>query len=437
MTRRTKGERGAFGAAWFGSLAIALATGCAGSTPPEPAAPAVEAPHEEAPHAPHVHGPSFDDPARFVPAWNAPDRDTWQKPEEILRALALSRGEVVVDLGAGTGYLIARLTEAVGPEGVVLASDTSPAMLDFLREAAEAEGWENLRTHAHPADDPALEPESVDAVVALNVWHHVEARPAFAEKIARALRPGGAFVVVDFLAEETPGFGPPLAMRLRAEEVRADLDAAGLATQILEETMPRHYVVRGVKLEDARASETGAGGVQHLARIEGCELSLTVEGARLWLKAAPVDEDARCALTDARFRRVFAHFADAVRARLREGSPLGVVLDVHTDPEAVERWFRHQAADERIQTLLGKRVNADTARALASHLRESGALDGYEALFAAMGLALEDLSLEKIEVRRVSEFERDRPEVKAWSLPPKARVALPFLTWAAVRDVTR
>ena len=71
--------------------------------------------------------------------------------------------------------------------------------------------------------------------------------PNASRKVANALAPGGAFVVVDFLKEATEGFGPPLEMRLTAEQVVAELTAGGFKAEILPQSMPRHYVVRGVK----------------------------------------------------------------------------------------------------------------------------------------------------------------------------------------------
>lgn len=236
------------------SIVPLFALACRASAPSTGPLPA------EAPHAGHgahppgdghahgAHGPGhFDDPSRYVPAWNAPDRDVWQKPDEIVAALGVKPGDTVVDLGAGTGYLLPPLAAAVGPSGTVIALDVEPAMLTFLDEAAKKEGWSNVRTHAAAFDDPKLPAGGAQAIVTLNVWHHVEGREAYAAKIAEALAPGGAFVVVDFLKETTDGFGPPMEMRLTADQVLAELTAGGLKAEILPETMPRHYVVRGVK----------------------------------------------------------------------------------------------------------------------------------------------------------------------------------------------
>ena len=118
-------------------------------------------------------------------------------------------------------------------------------MLTFLGEAAKTEGWANVRLHLSAMDEPGLPPASVDSVVTLNVWHHIEGRPAYAAKVLQTIKPGGVFVIVDFLKEETEGFGPPMSMRLSADEVVAELVAGGFEAEIVPETMPRHYVVRG------------------------------------------------------------------------------------------------------------------------------------------------------------------------------------------------
>jgi cyclopropane fatty-acyl-phospholipid synthase-like methyltransferase len=226
---------------------LLLTLGCRATAPIAEPAPTEPAHHGEPGEHGH-HGPDhFTDPARYVPAWNAPDRDAWQKPEEIVAALGLRPGDTVVDLGAGTGYLLPPLSAAVGPTGTVVALDIEPSMLAFLDEARAKEGWTNVRTHAAALDDPRLPAGGAHAIVTLNVWHHVEAREAYAAKVAAALAPGGAFVIVDFLKAETEGFGPPLAMRLTAEQIVAELTAGGLTAEIVPETMPRHYIVRGIK----------------------------------------------------------------------------------------------------------------------------------------------------------------------------------------------
>jgi SAM-dependent methyltransferase len=433
---------------WRSPLALfallALTASCRGDSPESPAQEAPSEPRHAERHAherehggPHEH--RFADPARFVEAWNAPERDAWQKPEEIVAALRLEPSATVVDLGAGTGYLVPKLARAVGPSGTVLAADVEPAMLEFLANAAEKEGWTNVRTHALSPDDPELEPGSVDAIVALNVWHHIGDREAYARKLRAALRPGGVFVVVDFLKEETEGFGPPLHMRLTAEEVKRELEAGGLSAEIVDETLPRHYIVRGAAAAsevEVRALEPNGPGERWGAHMGACELTLSVDRGRLWWSASPIDPsgDARCEVLAPAHRPAFVALADAARGALIQGAPLSLVIDFHAEPASIEHWFRAQARSEALQALAAGRHDATYNGLLGEHMLRSGSLARYVELLEAMGLEIEEVSLEKVELRPARHWTRDLPESAAWDLPPDAQLALPFLTWLRLRS---
>lgn len=189
----------------------------------------------------------FAEPKAYAAEWDSPERDAWQKPAEIVAALGLQSGETVAELGSGTGYLIESLRSAVGSTGKVVALDMQPAMIAYLQARAAKSQWTNVQARQTAADNPGLAPASVDAVVTLNTWHHVAERTAYARQVLAALKPGGRFVIVDFLAEPTEGHGPPLAMRLPAEKVIAELTAAGFAAKVADETMPRHYLTVATK----------------------------------------------------------------------------------------------------------------------------------------------------------------------------------------------
>ena len=89
--------------------------------------------HEEQQmHDAHTHNHAFSKPDELAKKWNSPERDKWQHPEEIIAALALKQSETVVDVGAGTGYMVAHLSKAVGQDGSVVAIDTSTPMIDYL-----------------------------------------------------------------------------------------------------------------------------------------------------------------------------------------------------------------------------------------------------------------------------------------------------------------
>ncbi len=185
----------------------------------------------------------FENPESFAERWNDPSRDAWQKPEEIVAAAALEAGDTVADLGSGTGYLLGALRDAVGEDGRVFAIDVEPAMVEYLRGEIEAKAWGNVMAHQSAHDDPKLERVSVDAIVTLNTWHHIEGREPYTKLLASALKPDGRLVIVDFIAEPTEGNGPPLEMRLKANDVVDELERSGMEARIVDESLPRHYVI--------------------------------------------------------------------------------------------------------------------------------------------------------------------------------------------------
>jgi ubiquinone/menaquinone biosynthesis C-methylase UbiE len=210
--------------------------------------------HSHSPHAHHDHTSGmhmdFSNAAHFARAFDDPERDASQKPDEVIARLGLEPGSVVVDLGSGTGYFVPRLSRAVGPSGKVLALDVEPNMVEHVRERARKAGLANVESRKVPYDDPELAPASVDRVLIVNTWHHIDRRVEYARKLARALKPNGELWIVDFTLEAP--HGPPAQHRLTAQQVVNELEQGSLVAEVVEpEGLPDQYLVRG-RLRPAR-----------------------------------------------------------------------------------------------------------------------------------------------------------------------------------------
>jgi len=187
----------------------------------------------------------FEDAEQWTKVFDEPGRDAWQKPDEVVGLVAAPPGGVVADLGAGTGYFLGRLARAVGPKGKVIGLDVEPDMVRFMTERAKRDGLSSVEARVVAPDDPRLEPASVDRILVVDTWHHIGGRDRYVPLLARALRAGGALVVVDFTMESRRG--PPVRHRIAPEQVVAELTAAGLTATIAAESLPDQYVVRGVR----------------------------------------------------------------------------------------------------------------------------------------------------------------------------------------------
>jgi len=196
----------------------------------------------------HHHGGGyhmdFSEVERFARHFDDPSRDAWQRPTEVVQLMQLQAGQVVADIGAGTGYFLSHLARGVGPKGRVLALDVEPNMVEYMRRRGGQEGWAQVFPGVIPPDDPKLQPASVDRILIVNTWHHIGQRSQYAAKLARALKRGGSVWIVDFTPESD--IGPPADHRLTSEQVVTELAGGGLrAAVVTAETLPKQYVVRG------------------------------------------------------------------------------------------------------------------------------------------------------------------------------------------------
>lgn len=227
--------------------AILVLASCGAHEPNRPAQSAQ--PQPEPAHAHHSHDggkgytKDFSQVERFAKHFDDPARDAWQQPELVVKHLQAAPGQTVADIGAGTGYFIPYLAEAVGPTGRVLALDVEPNMVEYMNGRIQKAGLQNVSATVVATDDPGLPEASVDRVLIVNTWHHIAQRPSYAAKLAHALKPAGSLLIVDFTSKSD--IGPPERHRLTPQQVIDELQSAGLAAEIVEtEQLPKQYLVR-------------------------------------------------------------------------------------------------------------------------------------------------------------------------------------------------
>ena len=186
---------------------------------------------------PPTHQHTFRDAEKWAHVFDDPERDAWQKPHEVIRALALGPDARVADLGAGTGYFAARLANML-PRGRVYAVDIEPDMVRYLEARAKREGLRNVVALKGEPDDPRL-PEKVDLVLVVDVYHHIEDRTPYFRRLRAMLRPGGRVAIIDFKPDAPQG--PPRAARIAPQAVKAEMQAAGYSVAAEHDFLPYQY----------------------------------------------------------------------------------------------------------------------------------------------------------------------------------------------------
>jgi ubiquinone/menaquinone biosynthesis C-methylase UbiE len=183
----------------------------------------------------------WNDVEHWATVFDDPARKDWQKPLFVLSFLGIEQGDVVADLGAGTGFFTQPLSIQVGPEGKVYAVDIEPAMLDHLMQRTDVTTERVIPVLARP-NDPKLPAGEIDVVVIMNTWHHIEKRVKYLRKLEKSLSPAGRVAVIDFRAGELP-IGPPPDHKLSREEVVSEFEEANWRLVAESVMLPYQYVL--------------------------------------------------------------------------------------------------------------------------------------------------------------------------------------------------
>jgi precorrin-6B methylase 2/mono/diheme cytochrome c family protein len=125
-----------------------------------------------------------------------PDRLPGLKIDEVISRLALKPGDVIADIGAGTGAFSIPFAKAVAPAGTAFAVDIHQDLLDYMSEKATAASVTNLRTVLAKLDDPLL-PAKVDVVFFHDVFHNMNDRQAYLQVLTKYLKPGGRIAIIE------------------------------------------------------------------------------------------------------------------------------------------------------------------------------------------------------------------------------------------------
>jgi predicted methyltransferase len=194
-------------------------------------------PGPAAAQSPQTHQHSFGGAEQWAQIFDDPKRDAWQKPHEVIQALALKPDAVIADIGSGTGYFSVRFANMT-PKGRVYGVDTEPDMVKFLAERAKREGLKNVTAVTGTPDDPRL-PEKVDLIILVDVYHHVGDRERYFRQLQNSLKPGGRLAVIDFRMDSP--VGPPQSARIAPGRVKDELKRAGYTLAQEHAFLPNQY----------------------------------------------------------------------------------------------------------------------------------------------------------------------------------------------------
>jgi SAM-dependent methyltransferase len=171
-----------------------------------------------------------------------PERDKEEHTEMLVEQLKLLAGDVVADIGAGTGYFSRRLAKKVGPAGKIFAVDVQPEMLNLLTNSSASLGLTNIIPVLGSVTNPGLSAGSVDVVLMVDVYHEFEFPYETMEAICRAVKPGGRIIFVEYRGEDPAVPIKPLH-KMTEVQVKKEMSALPVEWVHTIEVLPRQHII--------------------------------------------------------------------------------------------------------------------------------------------------------------------------------------------------
>jgi len=171
-----------------------------------------------------------------------PQRVQEERPAEVLRVMALQPGDVVADVGAGSGYFTRRMAPLVAPTGTVYAVDVQEEMLEILAENVQEEGLTGIVPVLGTDVDPGLPEGGVDWILLVDVYHELSQPGPMLEAMRRSLKPTGKVALVEYRVEDGSAQSIRAEHRMSVLQVLLEWEAAGFELAELHEFLPSQHL---------------------------------------------------------------------------------------------------------------------------------------------------------------------------------------------------
>jgi protein-L-isoaspartate O-methyltransferase len=188
-----------------------------------------------------------------------PEREAEEQPARLLTALKLQPGDVVADVGAGSGYYTFRMAEQVGPRGKVLAVDIQKEMLAIIRQRMRERRVANVEPVLGTETDPKLPAGTVDLILLVDVYHEFSFPYEMTRALVKALKPGGRLVFVEFRKED-PDVPIKLVHKMTQKQVLKEMQPHPLEYVKTLDVLPWQHVIifkKKARREDEKPASRG------------------------------------------------------------------------------------------------------------------------------------------------------------------------------------
>lgn len=208
----------------------------------------VESPYKTGPRTPDGIGKYFfgREIAHYMthhgaPWLERPEREKEERPDLVIKALALKEGDLVADIGCGTGYFSWRMAQAVGKKGTVYGVEIQKEMLELLSQQMQKRGITNVKGILGGTADPKL-PVPVDLVIMVDVYHEFDQPFEMMQAVCKQLKPGGRVVFIEYRGED-PEVPIKTLHKMTEAQVRKEMTSQPLEHVATIKTLPRQHII--------------------------------------------------------------------------------------------------------------------------------------------------------------------------------------------------
>ncbi len=165
----------------------------------------------------------------------------WQDIDEIMYRMRIRKGDVVADIGAGSGYFTIPLARKVGAEGRVYAEDIQKEMTDYISQKVKKLQLRNIRIILGKVENPLIPNNSLNHAFIANTYHELERPLLLLNNIRKDLRSHGKLTIIDWDPTKSVTFGPPIEAKVPVDTVIKEAEQAGFRLMEKHDFMPYHY----------------------------------------------------------------------------------------------------------------------------------------------------------------------------------------------------
>ena len=165
----------------------------------------------------------------------------WQDTEEIMDRLHLGAGDIVADIGAGSGFFTIPFSSRVGEKGLVFAEEIQIEMINYISRKVEVQELKNIRVIFGKPEDPSLLDNFFNLVFLANTYHELEKPFLMLENIKKDMRHSGRLAIIDWDPAKQSPFGPPIEAKVPESTIIKEVERSGFELIEKHNFMPYHY----------------------------------------------------------------------------------------------------------------------------------------------------------------------------------------------------